>query len=225
MADLAEEGAAEKLVADAGDLDVLVANAALPGVGAIESFSEGRGGRDPAGQLRVPDPDGARDRAEAGRTGRGSHRLHLLAHRQGWRRRVPSIYSATKFGLRGFALALREDLLPRVSASRSSRPGSCARRGCSTTPARRPLRALDTTTPKKVGQAVLTRDPAQPNRDRGRAPATAPGHGVRHRHPELAARVQSRGGAEKIAEDLVAGHGQEELTGVSRTHGSVILET
>jgi NAD(P)-dependent dehydrogenase (short-subunit alcohol dehydrogenase family) len=40
VADLAEQGAPEKLVRTAGDVDVVVANAALPGTGRLESFSE-----------------------------------------------------------------------------------------------------------------------------------------------------------------------------------------
>jgi len=39
VADLAEEGAARSVVHDAGDLDGLVANAALPGVGSIEKVA------------------------------------------------------------------------------------------------------------------------------------------------------------------------------------------
>src|SRR5688572_22767008 len=45
VADLAEEGAAVKLVNDAGDVDGLVANAALPATGTLESFSEEEVGR------------------------------------------------------------------------------------------------------------------------------------------------------------------------------------
>ena len=45
------------------------------------------------------------------------------------------IYSATKFGLRGFAAGLREDVEPRASGSRSYSRGSCATPGCSPTAA------------------------------------------------------------------------------------------
>src|SRR5680860_1121267 len=38
-ADLAEAGAAEKLAADAGDVDILIANAGLPGSGRLSDFS------------------------------------------------------------------------------------------------------------------------------------------------------------------------------------------
>ena len=38
-ADLAEPGAAEKLAAEAGEVDVLVANAGLPGTGRLADFS------------------------------------------------------------------------------------------------------------------------------------------------------------------------------------------
>src|SRR3954454_12788084 len=39
VADLADEGAPQRIVRDAGDLDGLIANAALPGVGSIEKVS------------------------------------------------------------------------------------------------------------------------------------------------------------------------------------------
>ena len=39
VADLADEGAAQRVVDDAGDLDGLIANAALPGVGSIEKVA------------------------------------------------------------------------------------------------------------------------------------------------------------------------------------------
>ena len=47
VADLAEPGAAERLVEDAGDIDVLVANAALPASG---TRARARGGRAAAGR-------------------------------------------------------------------------------------------------------------------------------------------------------------------------------
>src|SRR5687768_142808 len=40
VADLAQPGAAIALLADAGEIDILVANAALPASGALDSFSQ-----------------------------------------------------------------------------------------------------------------------------------------------------------------------------------------
>ena len=45
VADLAEEGAALALLEQAGDIDVLVANAALPASGRLEGFSQDEIGR------------------------------------------------------------------------------------------------------------------------------------------------------------------------------------
>src|ERR1700759_4755099 len=45
VSDLADEGAALALVEQAGDIDVLVANAALPASGQLESFSQEQLGR------------------------------------------------------------------------------------------------------------------------------------------------------------------------------------
>ena len=78
VADLAEEGAPEKLMQDAGDVDVLVANAALPASGKLDDFSQWELARAVQGQPGGADPDDPRARPEAAEEGRGSPRLHLL---------------------------------------------------------------------------------------------------------------------------------------------------
>lgn len=108
-ADLAEPGATEKLVEAAGQVDVLVANAALPASGKFDSFSEDDIDRALDVNLRVP-MHLARLLAPAMRE-RGVGHLVFVSSLSG---KVSaggsSVYSATKFGLRGFAFGLREDL-------------------------------------------------------------------------------------------------------------------
>ena len=65
VADLAEEGAPEKLVRDAGDVDVLVANAALPASGQLHDFSQRELARAVQGEPGGADPDDPRARPEA----------------------------------------------------------------------------------------------------------------------------------------------------------------
>jgi short-subunit dehydrogenase len=108
-ADLAEPGAPEALLAEAGDVDVLVANAALPASGELTSFSPTEIDRALAVNLRAPIML-ARLLAPA-LTARGSGHFVFVSSLSG-KAAGPhsSIYSATKFGLRGFSLGLRQDL-------------------------------------------------------------------------------------------------------------------
>ena len=96
---------------------MLVANAGLPGQRAAELVHPEEIDRALDVNLRAPMllAHGLTESMVA--RGSGPPALHVLAVR---RAAAPgtSVYSATKFGLRGFALALREDLRPRASASR-----------------------------------------------------------------------------------------------------------
>jgi short-subunit dehydrogenase len=107
--DLAEPGAAEELASEAGDIDILVANAGVQGVGRLESFEVSQIDETLDINLRAPIVlsrlflDGMMSRARG--------HLVFISSMNG---KVPtpraSMYNATKYGLRGFALALRADL-------------------------------------------------------------------------------------------------------------------
>ena len=68
-----------------------------------------------------------------------------------------SVYNATKFGLRGFALALREDLAgDRAGVGVSVvLPASSAAPACSPNRARRSRRGMGTSTPEEVAAGVV----------------------------------------------------------------------
>jgi short-subunit dehydrogenase len=108
-ADLSVPDAPERLLAEAGEVDVLVANAGLPGSGRLTSFSVEQLDRALAVNLRAPMllAHGLTDSMVA----RGSGHLVFMSSLSG-KAGAPgtSVYAATKFGLRGFGLALREDL-------------------------------------------------------------------------------------------------------------------
>jgi short-subunit dehydrogenase len=107
--DLADRAAVERLAAEAGDVDVLVANAALPGSGQLESYSTEQVDRVLDVNLRAPIVL-ARELLP-GMLSRGRGHLVFVSSLSGKVASVSSsLYSATKFGLRGFALGLREDL-------------------------------------------------------------------------------------------------------------------
>jgi len=109
LADLADHADVARCMAEAGPIDVLVANAALPSSGSLLEFEPDQIDRSLDVNLRAPIMM-ARS-AAAGMLERGRGHIVLISSISG-KVAAPgtSIYSATKFGLRGFALGLREDL-------------------------------------------------------------------------------------------------------------------
>ena len=148
-ADLAEPGAAEKLAAEAGQVDVLVANAGLPGAGRLEDFSPEEVER--ALRVNLEAPMLLAQALYPAMLERGSGHLVFVASLSG---KAPSphssIYNATKFGLRGFALgAARRPRPAAASASRSSPRASSATPGMFADVGRRTAAAgLGTATPE-----------------------------------------------------------------------------
>jgi short-subunit dehydrogenase len=109
VSDLAEEGAGLRLLEAAGEIDVLVANAALPASGKLDGFAEGEVERALRVNLEAPILM-ARELVPT-MTERGSGHMVFVSSLAG---KAPtaraSLYCATKFGLRGFSHALRSDL-------------------------------------------------------------------------------------------------------------------
>jgi short-subunit dehydrogenase len=107
--DLGDPDEVARLAAAASGVDVLVSNAALPASGSLESFSEAEIDRAIAVNLRAPMV--LAHRLAPAMQAAGAGRLVFISSLAG---KVGSpggsVYSATKFGLRGFAQALREDL-------------------------------------------------------------------------------------------------------------------
>jgi short-subunit dehydrogenase len=109
VADLESRDQVRKLLREVGDVDVLVANAAVPASGPVLEFTEAQLDRAIDVNLRVPMLM-ARVVGEQ-MVARGRGQLVFVSSISG---KVASsntaIYSATKFGLRGFSLGLRADL-------------------------------------------------------------------------------------------------------------------
>src|SRR4051794_6262804 len=109
VADLADRDSVPALIAAAGRVDVLVANAALPGSGKLDSYSPEEIDRAIDVNLRAP-IQLARALVPA-MVERGSGHVVLISSLSG---KIPaaysSIYSGTKFGLRGFGLSLNDEL-------------------------------------------------------------------------------------------------------------------
>jgi short-subunit dehydrogenase len=109
VADLSDAGAGAALAERAGAVDVLVSNAGLPASGPLDDFSRDQIDRAIDVNLRAP-----MQLARAlvpGMAGRGRGHVVLMSSLSGKTGSAgSSVYSATKFGLRGFAAGLRADL-------------------------------------------------------------------------------------------------------------------
>ncbi len=109
VADLSRPGEPERLADEAGEIDILVSNAGIPATGRLATFSIDQIDRAIAVNLRAGIV--LARRFSQGMVERRSGHLVFMASIAG---KIASggetIYSATKFGIRGFGLALREEL-------------------------------------------------------------------------------------------------------------------
>src|SRR6476659_1524401 len=121
-ADLAEPDAAERLAAEATGTEILIANAGLPGAGKLDEFSAEAVKR--ALRVNLEAPMLMARALYPAMLEAGSGHLVFVASLSG-KAASPrsSVYNATKFGLRGFALGLRADLDHRGVGVSSVSPG------------------------------------------------------------------------------------------------------
>jgi len=154
VADLTDPADVDRLVDEAGPVDLLVANAGLSGDGALESFE--RDGLRASIEVNLTSPIELTRALLPGMRERGAGHLVYISSVSG---HVPSplssLYSATKFGLRGFAHALRQELhgsgvgVSLVSPGFISDAGMWANTGLDLPP------GLGTKTPDDVAGAVV----------------------------------------------------------------------
>ncbi len=204
-ADLAEPGAAEELVDAAGEIDVLVANAGLPGTGKVEAYSDVELGR--LLRVNLEAPIRMTHRLIGDWQRRGSGHLVFMSSLSG-KAVSPSssLYSATKFGLRGFALGLREDLHKQGIGVSLVSPGFVREAGMFHESGAKPVAGLGTTSPKQVADAVVKAI----ERNRHEIDVAPPLQRVlanfAHRRPEIAGKIAyRRGPGAKIADDVARG--------------------
>ncbi len=109
VADLALAADVERLCREAEAADILVANAALPASGRLDGFDAA--GIEQALAVNLHAPIRLARAAVPAMVGRGRGHLLLVSSLAGVAATPESsLYAATKFGLRGFGLALRQDL-------------------------------------------------------------------------------------------------------------------
>ena len=109
VADLSDRDDVRRLLAEAGTVDVLVANAALPASGPLDDFTADQVDR--ALEVNLRAPIAMTHALVPGMVARGGGHLVFVSSLAGLAAsKGTSLYNATKFGLRGFALAQRQDL-------------------------------------------------------------------------------------------------------------------
>jgi short-subunit dehydrogenase len=198
--DLTDANAVEQLAASYADVDVLVSNAGLPGSGLLTSFSVEQIDRALAVNLRAAMVL-ARHLSER-MVARGSGHLVFMSSLAGkvGTPRSP-VYSATKFGLRGFAQSLREDLRPSGVGVSAIFPGFVSDAGMFHDTGSKLPPGIGTVTPEAVAEAVVRAI----ERNRGEvdvAPVSLRAGAIAASlAPDLAATVQRKLGGQRIAED------------------------
>lgn len=202
--DLADPDALPRLVADAGDVDVLVANAGLPASGALATFSVEE--IDHALDVNLRAPIVLARLLSEPMAARGTGHIVFMSSLSGKTASQGSaIYSATKFGLRGFALGLREDLRASDVGVSTVFPGFISDAGMFHDAGVELPGYVGTKTPQDVADAVVAA--IEHNRSEiDVAPlAMRAGAAVAGLAPELTARLQRRLGAEKVASAMAEG--------------------
>jgi uncharacterized protein len=203
-ADLAEPGAAAELAERAGAVDVLVANAGLPGSGRLDGFTPEEIDRALDVNLRAPIQ--LTRALLPGMLERGRGHVVLISSLSG---KVASsgsaVYSATKFGLRGFAAGLREDLHLSGVGVTVVYPGFVSDAGMFADSGARLPRWVGTVTPEQVAEAVVK------GIERERAEIDVAPLGLRagtlagSLAPLTLARVQRRLGSDRLARQIAEG--------------------
>ena len=203
-ADLAERDGPARLAEAAGAVDVLVANAALPASGRLEEFEPEEIDRALDVNLRAPV-----QLARAvlpGMLERGRGHLVFVSSLSGKAASPRSgIYSATKFGLRGFAAGVREDVEPLGIGVTVVFPGFVSDAGLFAEAGVKLPPWVGTRTPEQVAAGVV-----RGIEDERAEVDVAPlglrlGTRIAALAPVTVARVQRRLGAERIAEALARG--------------------
>ena len=104
---------------------------------------------------------------------------------------LSSIYNATKFGLRGFALGLRADLDPLGIGVSLVSPGTIREAGMYADSGAKPIPGLGTGSPEQVAAAVVKAIEHEQGRDGGRPAAATRARPLRSRHPGISVKMAS----------------------------------
>ena len=126
--DLSDAGAVHRFAAEVGDIDVLVANAGLPGTGKLTEYSSEQ--IDRVVDVNFRSAIHMTHALLPGMLERGRGHLVYISSISGKvATSYSSLYNATKFGLRGFSFAVHEDLRGTGVGSTAVFPGAVADAG------------------------------------------------------------------------------------------------
>ena len=126
--DLSDADAVHRFAAEAGDVDVLVANAGLPGTGKLGEYSSEQ--IDRVIDVNLRSPIHMTHALVPGMLERGHGHLVYISSISGKvATAYSSLYNATKFGLRGFSFAMHEDLRGTGVGATTVFPGAVADAG------------------------------------------------------------------------------------------------
>lgn len=153
-ADLSDAADVERLAAEAGAVDILVHNAGLPATGLIQEWTPEQIDRSLAVNLRAGMV--LTSKLLPGMLERGRGHLVFVSSMSG---KVPtpyaSVYAATKYGLRGFAAALNDDLYKTPLGVSAVFPGPIKGGGMWEEAGIELPRWVPTRSPEDVGAAVV----------------------------------------------------------------------
>ncbi len=202
--DLSDPAEVDRLLEQAGEVDILIANAALPGSGRLESFSTEQIDRAIEVNLRVPIV--MAHALAPSMAARGAGHLLFMSSLSGKAATAgSSIYNATKFGLRGFAGAIRAELRPAGVGVSCVFPGFIREAGMFAESGAKLPPGVGTRTPQDVADAVLSAI----ERNRGEVDVAPIGLRLGSTFagiaPEVSARVTRRMGGERITASLADG--------------------
>jgi short-subunit dehydrogenase len=202
--DLSIPAEVDRLVEEAGEIDILVANAALPASGRLETFTMAEIDRALDVNLRAPIAM-AHALAPAMLERRRGHMVFISSLAGKAATPGSALYNASKYGLRGFALALRADLHSSGVGVSAVFPGFIRDAGMFAASGATLPKGVGTRAPEDVARAVV-RAIEQDRAELDVAPlslrAGAIFAGVA---PELAAKTARRLGSDQVAYAIEAG--------------------
>ena len=203
-ADLSDLDEVGRLLTEAGDIDILVANAALPGSGDVLDYTHEQILRSLTVNLEAPILM-ARD-AAVGMVARGRGHIVMIGSVSGKIASAEaSIYNATKFGLRGFSLGFRQDLARHGVGLSLVEPGFVRDAGMFVESGGKLPKAIRTVTPEAVARKVV-----KAIRRNSAEVVVAPvelraGAAFGGSYPTISAALQRAGGGEKVSKSMVEG--------------------
>lgn len=202
--DLADPAAPHALLEQAGEVDVLVANAALPASGRLHDFTAQQ--IDAALTVNLRAPIQLAHALAPRLVARGSGHLAFVSSLSGKAAtQGSSIYSATKFGLRGFSAALHAELAPRGVGVSCVFPGFVRTAGMFHDSGARLPWFVGTSSPEDVARAIVGAIEANRAEVDVAPLGLRAGTALAGLAPGPVSRLSRLLGADRVADELAAG--------------------